>query len=185
MPYPSKIDPDTILETALGILETEGRQALSMRRLAEALGVQASSLYRHYPDKNALEQGIAAHSANKLRKKLETLQKGTPQQALQHTANAYLKFARTQPYLYDMMMTQFTPATASESKALWNLLLAITVRITGNPDDTPAAVALWSFLHGYATLERSGMFGASGPKGALEVGINAFITGLPRKTKSR
>ena len=46
---------------------------------------------------------------------------------------------------------------------------------SGRPDDTAAALATWSFLHGYAVLEHSGAFGASGPKGALERGLTAFL----------
>jgi len=52
------------------------------------------------------------------------------------------------------------------------------LRLAGfaGPDDTAAAVATWSFLHGYATLEHSGAFGASGPKGGLERGVEAFLS---------
>jgi hypothetical protein len=32
------------------------------------------------------------------------------------------------------------------------------------------------FLHGYATLKHSGAFGASGPKGGLERGVEAFLS---------
>ena len=61
------------------------------------------------------------------------------------------------------------------SKAVWNLLLEVVTAISGHPDDTAAAVATWSFLHGYATLEHSGAFGPSGPQGGLERGVEAFL----------
>jgi hypothetical protein len=70
------------------------------------------------------------------------------------------------------------PATGAP-KALWNAILAHVGAIT-NRDATPEAVALWSFLHGYATLERNGAFGASGPKGALEIGLEALIHSFER-----
>jgi AcrR family transcriptional regulator len=41
-----------IRDTALAIIDERGLPALSMRRLAEALGVQAASLYSHYPTKD-------------------------------------------------------------------------------------------------------------------------------------
>jgi hypothetical protein len=47
--------------------------------------------------------------------------------------------------------------------------------LTGDPDDTAAAVAFWAFLYGYVESERSGLFGASGPKGGFEVGLEALI----------
>jgi AcrR family transcriptional regulator len=182
MPYPSKTDPDQILETAIQILEQDGREALSMRKLAEALDLKAPSLYRHYVDRNALEQAIAAQAAAQLHSELEQAIRPlrSPAKMLHQTASTYCDFAKTHPELYDLMMTNFTPASVTEGKSLWNFVLEGIGRITGNPDDTSAAVALWSFLHGFVTLESNGLFGPSGPKSALEVGIDALIAGLPR-----
>jgi AcrR family transcriptional regulator len=42
------------------LLEEEGPEALTMRRLAERLGIRAPSLYKHLPDKAALEAAIIA-----------------------------------------------------------------------------------------------------------------------------
>ncbi len=43
-----------LLDAALGIVDTEGLAALTMRRLADAVGVEAMSLYHHVPSKDAL-----------------------------------------------------------------------------------------------------------------------------------
>jgi AcrR family transcriptional regulator len=40
------------------ILEDEGREALTMRRLAEAVGIRAPSLYKHFSDKAAVELAL-------------------------------------------------------------------------------------------------------------------------------
>jgi AcrR family transcriptional regulator len=182
MPYPAKTDPDQILSTAIQILESDGHEALSMRKLAEALDLKAPSLYRHYADRNALEQAIAARAAMQLHAKLEQDIRPlrSASKVLHQSARTYCEFTKTHPELYDLMMTNFTPANIPEAKALWNFVLEIIGRITKNPDDTSAAVALWAFLHGFVTLERNGLFGPSGPKNALEVGIDALIAGLPR-----
>lgn len=45
---------ELIVEAALDIVDTDGLSALSMRRLARALGVEAASLYHHVPSKDAL-----------------------------------------------------------------------------------------------------------------------------------
>lgn len=45
---------DEIVETALAIVDSEGLSALTMRRLAATLGVEAMSLYYHVPNKEAL-----------------------------------------------------------------------------------------------------------------------------------
>ena len=49
---------DKILDTALEILDREGLDGLSMRKLGTALGVEAMSLYNHIPSKSALLDGI-------------------------------------------------------------------------------------------------------------------------------
>ncbi|RII18685.1 Tetracycline repressor protein class B [Streptomyces sp. YIM 130001] len=47
-----------ILEAALALADREGLKALSMRRLGEALGVEAMTLYHHVPNKAALLDGM-------------------------------------------------------------------------------------------------------------------------------
>ena len=49
-----------VVAAARRLLEEEGAGALTMRRLAERLGIQAPSLYKHLPDKTALEAAIIA-----------------------------------------------------------------------------------------------------------------------------
>lgn len=45
---------DELLDAALAIVDSEGLGALTMRRLADAVGVEAMSLYHHVPDKETL-----------------------------------------------------------------------------------------------------------------------------------
>jgi AcrR family transcriptional regulator len=49
---------ERILATALGIVDREGLDAISMRRLGEELGVEAMSLYNHVTNKAAVLDGI-------------------------------------------------------------------------------------------------------------------------------
>jgi AcrR family transcriptional regulator len=51
---------DEVVAAARRLLEEEGAGALTMRRLAEQLGIKAPSLYKHLPDKAALEAAIIA-----------------------------------------------------------------------------------------------------------------------------
>jgi AcrR family transcriptional regulator len=49
---------DEIFSAALAIIDAEGLEALSMRRLARDLGVEAMSIYHHVRDKQALLAGV-------------------------------------------------------------------------------------------------------------------------------
>lgn len=51
---------ERIREAALELIDAEGLPALSMRKLAAQLGVQAASLYTHYATKDELLEAIAS-----------------------------------------------------------------------------------------------------------------------------
>ncbi|UGY93987.1 TetR/AcrR family transcriptional regulator [Streptomyces gobiensis] len=50
-PSQARLSPRIIARAALEILDTEGHQALTMRALAQRLGVRGASLYHHVPSK--------------------------------------------------------------------------------------------------------------------------------------
>lgn len=52
------LSQDRILQTAMRLADKTGVEALSMRRLARALGVEAMSLYKHVADKDAVLDGL-------------------------------------------------------------------------------------------------------------------------------
>jgi AcrR family transcriptional regulator len=183
MPYPAKTTSEEILSVARVLLEQTAGEALSMRNLAKHLNMKAPSLYRYFANKEALEVALVSAGAKELQIKLEEARR-VPKinQAFIAIARAYLLFAKHNPGLYSLMMTKAGPASPDEGagKDLWNFVLLLMSQVTKKSNDTPAAVAFWSFLHGYSVLETSGMFGASGPKGGLEVGLEAFLKGLPK-----
>jgi AcrR family transcriptional regulator len=51
---------DRIMAAALQIVNTEGSQALTMRRLGQALDRKVMMLYRYVPSKDALLDGVVA-----------------------------------------------------------------------------------------------------------------------------
>ena len=58
---------DELFVTALRIVDTEGLGALSMRRLANEVGVEAASLYHHVPNKDALIDGMLLQMRSEIR----------------------------------------------------------------------------------------------------------------------
>ncbi|MFT4201000.1 TetR/AcrR family transcriptional regulator C-terminal domain-containing protein [Gordonia sp. (in: high G+C Gram-positive bacteria)] len=48
-----------VVDGALAFLDTEGLDALTMRKLGASLNVQGGALYRHYPSKEALLDAVA------------------------------------------------------------------------------------------------------------------------------
>ena len=183
MPYPTKLTAATIFETALELFETGGPDALSMRPLADALGVRPSSLYRYFPERDALLGALETHATRELHQVLNHAVEGLgPAEAFFAAAHSYLGYARTHPHLYSLLVRPRDPYVAEPgpAKDLWNEVLRVVGAVTGDPDDTAAAVAFWAYLHGFALLERSGQFGKSGPQGGFERGLEALLSGFQR-----
>jgi len=63
---PARLSPEVIVTAALALLDREGADALTMRRLGGELGVEAMSLYRHIADRSALLDALAAHLAGEI-----------------------------------------------------------------------------------------------------------------------
>jgi AcrR family transcriptional regulator len=55
---PSGLDRDRILRTAVAFIDEHGLAALTMRRLGQALGVEAMALYRYVPGREDLLDGV-------------------------------------------------------------------------------------------------------------------------------
>jgi len=58
---------EELLGAALAIVDSEGLAALTMRRLAAAVGVEAMSLYYHVPHKKALLDGTVERMRSEMR----------------------------------------------------------------------------------------------------------------------
>ncbi|WP_161883179.1 TetR/AcrR family transcriptional regulator [Deinococcus alpinitundrae] len=183
MPYPSKLTPDSILQAAQTLLDAGGPASLNMRPLAAALGVQASSLYRHFSDRETLLRALEDVAASEFDQVLRAASSGkAPREALWAAAEAYLDQARRFPHRYGLLLSPRPPAAAqpSPSKNLWNIVLHLVSALSGQPDDTTRTVALWAYLHGYAVLDRSGLFGLSGPRGGFDLGLTALLDEMER-----
>jgi len=179
MAYPKHLSSADILKTAVNMVEYGGTDGLSLRAVASALGVKAPSLYRYFPHKEVLEAAVAEEIFNLMLGEFRAASESAdPETRLRRLADTYLRFARDRFPLYSFAVQSRLPEKYSSKagKAVWNLLLEAASGVSGQPDDTAAAVAIWSFLHGYATLEHFGVFGASGPKGGLERGVEAFMS---------
>jgi AcrR family transcriptional regulator len=184
MAYPAKLSRAAVVEAARVLVERDGRAALGVRAVADALGVRPASLYKHVGDLAGLEGLLAEAAASAMADALDDALAAVPPgadgaAAMRATADAYVGFAAERPALYALLTTPAAPdQPGAERKALWNRLLAVVGALTGDSDDTDAAVAVWAFLHGYAALGAAGLYGTSGPRGGFARGIRALARGL-------
>lgn len=193
MVYPTKLSVAAIVAESLHLIDSQGITALGMRPVADRLGVRPAALYKYCGDLLGLQSMLAEEAAAELlrrgREAVGTIGDATgaslsAPEAIEALARVYLDFAVERPARYAILSLD-TSTTAlgdrqpvAARKALWEFLLEVVGAHTGRPDDTDGAVALWSFLHGFATLRAAGLFGASGPKGGLARGVRALVRGL-------
>jgi AcrR family transcriptional regulator len=146
-----------IVDAARALLDAEGPQALTMRRIAGVLGIKAPSLYKHVPDKTSLEALVVTAGFAELADTLAAAATGHADRAskLAAIAGAYRAYALAHPHLYRLMNYQplrrdlLPPGL--EAQAAQPLAEAVG-------SDEARARALWAFAHGMVSLEIDGRF---------------------------
>lgn len=165
---------DEIVAAALELLEQDGPEAVSMRAIADRIGIKAPSLYKHYRDKEALEVAMIAagfrSSAAAFTNAIEDA--ADPLSAL---AAAYRSWALAHRHLYRLMThkpldREALPAGVEEAAAL------PVVQVAGG--DRARARALWAFAHGMTSLELAERFPADADLDAAWAAGVAALRGL-------
>jgi AcrR family transcriptional regulator len=170
---PEQLSPRAreIVAAARTLLEEEGLEALTMRRLADRLGIRAPSLYKHFADKRALESALISNGFEEQAEIFERAAAGADD-LLEAIAVAYRRFAREHPHVYRLMTErplrreQLSPGV--EARAARPLVAAVG-------GDADVARAAWAFAHGMVDLELNGRFPPDAElDGAWERGLAAF-----------
>jgi AcrR family transcriptional regulator len=160
-----------IVTAARELLEEEGPEALSMRRLADRLGIRAPSIYKHLPDKEALEDAVISDGFEEL---AEVLERTLGKEGLPALAPAYRRFAKRHPHLYRLMTER--PLRRDRLRPGVEERAAAPV-IAAAGGDADLARAAFGFAHGMTILELNGRF----PPGAdLDAAWRRGIDALQR-----
>jgi AcrR family transcriptional regulator len=145
-----------IAEAARALLESEGPDALSMRNLADRLGIRAPSIYKHFPNKDALEAALISDGFEEQAELFEDALAASDKPLLSMT-EAYRAYAKQHPHLYrlinDRSLNRQLLRPGSEQRAA-----APVVQAAGGDQDL--ARAIWAFAHGMTILELNNRFPA-------------------------
>jgi AcrR family transcriptional regulator len=145
---------EELVGAARALLDEAGPEALSMRRLAERVGIRAPSIYKHLPDKQALEAAVISDVFAEQAAVFTAAVAGSAD-PLADLGVAYRRFAAAHPHLYRLMTERPLPrerlAPGVEAAAARPVVDAV-----GGDVDTARAV--WAFAHGMTILELNGRF---------------------------
>lgn len=156
MTLPDEFDPlrtltpraRQIVDAARDLLERDGWDAVTMRVLADEIGIRASSLYKHFASKDAVKAVLVAVALAESGAALR------PTRTVEQLLARYRRIARDNPNLY--RLTTVGPLDRSALPGgLEEWSGAPFFEVTGDPH---AAQALWAAAHGMAILEIDGRF---------------------------
>lgn len=150
-----KITREVVLAAALEIIDRDGVDGLSMRRLARALGRDPMILYRHAPNKAALLDGVAETVLARLE-----VDRTDPDWVaqLRAVAHNYRRLALAHPNVVPLLVTQplATPLALRPPgtlRALEDVLALLTRAGFDGPDALHIYRTLFGFLHGHVLNE--------------------------------
>ena len=155
---------DEILDAATELLlETGHARSVSIRSVAQRVGVTPPSIYLHFADKDALMDAVCARYFEKLDPEMQRLaaEHTSPVEVLRAQGLAYVRFAIQTPELYRIAtMGEWrsgsnvdTTLTSSAFKHIRATVQTLTDDGTYRPDDpTTVALELWSAVHGVAAM---------------------------------
>jgi AcrR family transcriptional regulator len=158
----------TILGAAAALLAETGREDdVSIRAVAERVGVTPPSIYLHFADKQALIDAVCLETFTDFDEKMREAAAGADDivAALRAQGRAYVEFARSRPEHYRLMFMrrpgeQVDEPTEAELTAVAGLSSVIdSVRVAqergvvaADEDPVRVALTLWAAVHGIATL---------------------------------
>lgn len=155
---------ERILATALQLADRDGVEKLTMRRLANALGVDPMALYRHLPDKAALIGGMVELVLGHFELPAATANRavGEWREQIRAYAAAYRALVRAHPNLIFYLVTHIEASTPAVL-AVGEYLADVLCRAGLSPLQTiTASNLIIDYLNGYALGESSGRLGQPG-----------------------
>ncbi|MCW2679315.1 MAG: transcriptional regulator [Frankiales bacterium] len=153
-----------VLRAAMELLtETGDESAVSVRAVAQRVGVSVPSIYLHFADKRALIDAVCGEVFEALHQRLRAAaeQAEDPFAALRAQGNAYVHFALENPEHYRVVMMQaHEPAQESVDSVVASGAFAYLVSTVQECVDigvlegeaVELALGLWAAAHGVAAL---------------------------------
>ncbi|WP_026166791.1 TetR/AcrR family transcriptional regulator [Novosphingobium nitrogenifigens] len=156
-----------LIAQGLRLLAERDAETLSLREVARAAGVSATSVYRHFPDKEALLTALAHEGLVQLGEAQKAADRaaGGGEAGFAATGRAYVHFALANPALFRLIFA--SPALAAsdveerrgtEAGALLQVHAAQLAAREGGEVEIHA-LRSWALVHGLAMLMLDGQIG--------------------------
>lgn len=162
---------ERIADEALKLLEDEGESAVSMRRIAQTVGITPMAIYHHFPNRETLLNFVVDREFGKFLGYIQARPlRGSLQSRLLGCMDSYIDYAFDRPRIFDYVFSQPRPGArrypddfrARRSPTLTPIadLVAEAMKsgFLKKDDAWEIAMELWAYAHGYVALYRGGRF---------------------------
>ncbi|HEY6621877.1 MAG TPA: TetR/AcrR family transcriptional regulator [Steroidobacteraceae bacterium] len=165
---------ERIAATALHILECEGAEAVSMRRIATAVGITPMAIYHYFPNREALLRSIVDDEFGALLEFITRTPKfSSLESEMTHIMDSYIDYAFARPHIFDYVFAKprcdarrFPQDFRARRSPTLNPIADTVARWMQHgeikQDDVwETALEIWAHAHGYLMLQRAGRFDLS------------------------
>jgi AcrR family transcriptional regulator len=163
---------EKILKAAHKLFEGGGAEAVTMRRVAEAVGITPMAIYRHFPTRDALLKRLSDDSFNAVASAWGARRAKHPDVLARLLAlmDPYLDYALAHPYLFDHAFSvrrddarRYPEDFRAGLSPTFNVALETVVEgmakgVLKQDDPYDVTMALWAQQHGLIALYRAGRF---------------------------
>jgi AcrR family transcriptional regulator len=182
-PAPARTSNDAIVSAARHILEADGLEAVTMRAVADAVGVRGPSLYKRVPDRAALLRAVADGVIDDLARTMaRAVETGEPRRDVTAAVHAYRRFVLANPSGYRLLFADLPPEALPDSERIAALGGPIVVAMAGLVGEERALVAartVVAWAHGFVTMELAGAFRLGGDlDSAYAFGVESILAGV-------
>ncbi len=186
---------ESLIATALEMIEKEGLESVTLRELSKRLGTSRSAIYRHFDSKDALLKAVIGAGFEALHECISPILEESTVDVLtrfEKMGRAYIYFAMDNPAIYRMIFGDELMREREEScdindeeqacgfHALVALLIEAQERgLFKKEDPILQATTVWSMIHGLSNLLIDGHVHVKNNFDALfEMGMQTLLKGL-------
>lgn len=165
---------ERIADEALRILEAEGEAAVSMRRVATAVGITPMAIYHHFADRRALLNVVVDREFQRYLGSIQAAPlRGSYAAQLLNCMDTYIDYAFAHPRIFDYVFSAPRPGARRYPKDFRErrsptlnpvadlVEKAMDAGFLKRDDVWEVAMELWAHAHGYVSLYRGGRFDLS------------------------
>jgi AcrR family transcriptional regulator len=183
-----------LLAAASELLEREGPDALSIRRIAAAAGVAPMGVYNHFSSKSGIVEALFVEGFDRLGLAMVTLNEiADPLEALVEGGRRYRALARAHPMAYQLMFLRAVPgfdpsaeAKAVATRAFEGLVAAVrramAAGVIDDRDPEMTSQMIWASIHGWVSLELCGIGFVEDTDRGADLLCAVMLAGLGRRS---